>query len=200
MKSESASAGPAPEARFDGLIAAVLRGEQVPWPDAWRGRGEEVQFVDRTVYHGVAGLLAEAQSALASWPETVLASLKAQAVGQLVWEIRHRQVLGELLAALADAGIPALVLKGSAIAYDLYDRPATRARGDTDLLVETSRLADARRVVEIPGTVYLTLGIDPSFGSVSHLVGRKCYGDSLLNPLLPPRHCPCLMAECLTAL
>ena len=133
--------------RFDSLIAAALRGAPAPWPEQWREPGTEAEVVERAIYHGVAGLLAEAQGALASWPEAVQSSLKAQAVGQLVWEMRHRQVLGELLEAFADSGVPALVLKGSAIAYDLYDRPETRARGDTDLLVETARLADARRIL-----------------------------------------------------
>ena len=137
--------------RFDGPIAAVLRGEPAPWPEQWSDPGAEAEFVQRAIYHGVAGLLLEAEDALTPWPEAVLSSLKAQAVGQLAWEMRHREVLGDLLGAFADGGVPALVLKGSAIAYDLYDRPEARARGDTDLLVETARLADARRILADQG-------------------------------------------------
>jgi putative nucleotidyltransferase-like protein len=64
-----------------------------------------------------------------------------------MWELRHRIVLGEVLERLPADGISALLLKGSAIAYDLYDSPAIRERGDTDLLVAKGSREAARKVL-----------------------------------------------------
>lgn len=48
----------------------------------------------------------------------------------------------QALCALGDAGIRVLLLKGSALAYWLYDNPAQRTRCDLDILVED--IASAR--------------------------------------------------------
>jgi hypothetical protein len=47
----------------------------------------------------------------------------------------ERQVIGQVLRALAQAGVPALLLKGAALAYTVYPAPWIRARSDIDLLV-----------------------------------------------------------------
>jgi hypothetical protein len=64
-----------------------------------------------------------------------------------MWELSHRTVLVRLLDELARAKIVAILLKGTALAYDLYDEPATRARGDTDLLVDPADLAKVRNLL-----------------------------------------------------
>jgi len=46
--------------------------------------------------------------------------------------------LREVLAALAGAGLPVLLLKGAALAYTLYPEPHLRDRSDTDLLFPVS--------------------------------------------------------------
>ena len=52
-----------------------------------------------------------------------------------MWEMRYRQLPAELLGALADNELRALVIKDPAFAYDLYDEPAHRIRRDSDLWV-----------------------------------------------------------------
>jgi hypothetical protein len=68
-----------------------------------------------------------------------------------MWEIRHKIVVGQLLADLARYRITAIILKGTAFAYDLYRTPATRARGDTDLLVDRGNLTRTRRALAAIG-------------------------------------------------
>ena len=65
--------------------------------------------------------------------------------------MRHKPLLAALLHAFADAGITVLLLKGSALAYDLYAEPSARSRGDSDVLVASGDLDEARRVLARQG-------------------------------------------------
>ncbi|MEO5578109.1 MAG: nucleotidyltransferase family protein [Sphingomicrobium sp.] len=132
---------------IDQLLAAALRGEDARWPSGWSGSGRAAQITERIAYHGIAGLIAGEARRLGDWPADVLAGVREQAIALAMWELRHKAVLGELIAALADAKILALLLKGTALAYDLYPAPANRARGDTDLLIAESDLDPARSIL-----------------------------------------------------
>lgn len=59
----------------------------------------------------------------------------------------------EVVAALQDAGVPSVLLKGPTIARWLYTDGTPRPYGDTDLLVPDDRLADAETVLERIGHV-----------------------------------------------
>ena len=144
---------PERDACIDRLAAAVLRGERAEWPEAWRDPASQEAVVNRIAYHGVAGLLVEADQALLPWPETVRQSFKSEAVYRTFWEIRHHLVLSDLLNAFSGREIRSTVLKGTALAYDLYERPACRARGDTDLLVDCGQLNEAREILTELGFV-----------------------------------------------
>jgi hypothetical protein len=68
--------------------------------------------------------------------------------------VRHRhasqvraRVLGEVLAAYQEAGIPALVLKGAALSHLVYPEPGLRPMSDLDLLVPRSEVWRAGRVL-----------------------------------------------------
>ena len=74
----------------------------------------------------------------------------------------NASVLGQLLRSLADAGVCAILLKGTAVACDLYASPATPARGDSDLRVAPADLDRARSALQEQG--YL---LDPSGGVMS---------------------------------
>jgi hypothetical protein len=80
------------------------------------------------------------------WPAAILQRLRDQSVAQAMWEMRHQQVLTEVLAKLADIGIQPVLFKGTALAYSLYGNPVWRARGDTDLIISP---ADKARVVDV---------------------------------------------------
>lgn len=132
---------------IDRLLASALRGEDAGWPSDWSGSDQPARTTERITYHGIAGLLSEQAGQLDDWPAAVLAPVRDQALALAMWELRHQAVLGELLAALAGAKIVALLLKGTVLAYDLYPSSATRARGDTDLLIAASDLDAARSVL-----------------------------------------------------
>lgn len=117
------------------MLAAALCGAPFADSPAARAAAE---------YHGVAPLILARGSPQA-------AGLKDQARARAMWELRHRQVVSGLLAALDAAGAPALVIKGTALAYDLYPDPALRPRGDTDILIRAEHLTTARMVLAAQG-------------------------------------------------
>lgn len=105
-------------------------------------------LIERAHYHGIPGLLVGREAGTEGWPIEVLDALKNQALGLAMWEMRHKAVLTRLLDSLAQQGILAIILKGTALAYDLYEIPATRMRGDTDLLVARSDLPRTRQMFQ----------------------------------------------------
>ena len=108
------------------------------WPDDTEGGGR--RLLDRLHYHGLAGLLVHA-----GWPASIGAAIEREAVARAMWELRHRQVMARLLGALDKAKVPALLLKGTAYAYRLYDEPAF-LRGQTKRSLELSPI----RIVRAP--------------------------------------------------
>jgi hypothetical protein len=137
---------------IDTFLATMLRAEPAKWPAVWdKAVGSPV--LERISYHGIAGLLSANSAALSSWPEELRAEIRDDALGASMWELRHKVVLGELLERLATDGVGALLLKGTAVAYDVYDNPAVRLRGDTDLLVARPDRDAARKVLSDLGFV-----------------------------------------------
>lgn len=93
-------------------------------------------------YHGIGPLLLSRSGAAALMPE---------ARARAMWELRHRALLARLLAAFAAGGVAVLVIKGTALAYDLYPDPALRPRGDTDLLILPAARVQARAILAAQG-------------------------------------------------
>ncbi|MEE4153461.1 MAG: nucleotidyltransferase family protein [Erythrobacter sp.] len=141
-------------APIDGFLAACLRSRlgtaPLPsWPPQLDQRQREV--ASRVFFHGIALLLWEGDPIAAGWPEGLAQRLRQEAAGQCFWEQSEHQAIGGLLEAFADAGLAAVVLKGTALAYSLYRDPAMRRRGDTDVLIAPERMALARRVLRAAG-------------------------------------------------
>nr|WP_255670738.1 nucleotidyltransferase family protein [Cognatishimia sp. F0-27] len=109
------------------------------------------RLIDRMVYHGVLGCLVARADAHAVFPTALLAGMQETARGQAFWELGHHAALRRLMGALRDKGIKALALKGTALAYSVYDRPASRARGDTDLLVVPDDVAAVTEILLTQG-------------------------------------------------
>lgn len=132
---------PATPAPVD-LICAVLRGEAFDLPDEPEFANE---FVSGARYHGVLALLND--KALPEWPQSVREPLRQEAMAQAVWELRHLQLLGQLLERLTQVGVTPVIFKGTALAYGLYGTPALRSRGDTDFIIDTGALEQSRQVL-----------------------------------------------------
>lgn len=125
-----------PADRFlEHCVRCCLRGREMPgWPDALTPKAKVVS--NRIAYHGIALMLLEQHEALQNWPGEVVSQIEEEGRLQALWEISHQSAIANLIEALASKGITPFVLKGTAMAYSVYDEPAMRRRGDTDLLIE----------------------------------------------------------------
>lgn len=151
------------------LICAALRGERPCWP-AEANDSFAAFFLSRSAYHGVQALLhqrfhAEAGFFETAWPNTILDACKDSAIGQAMWEMRHQQLLRQVVATLTNSGVRPIFFKGTALAYDLYSSPHLRTRGDTDIIIPL----DAREKV---GAALESLGFTCWFGAKGDLVSH----------------------------
>lgn len=128
------------------LITEALRGERAPWP-ALAGEEFASRLIERATYHGVQQLLHDFLSPADHWPDSVRGALREESIARAMWELRHEQVLRQAIEALTAAGLPSVLIKGSALAYGLYPNPVLRTRGDTDLIVDPDKMRNADRVL-----------------------------------------------------
>ena len=124
--------------KIDELICATLRGDSHPWPAI--GDDEfAASFLVRSEYHGVQQLLDQrlqtAEGFELGWPKAVVDACRRAAILQAMWEVRHRELLNQVLARLSHSGVRPIVFKGTALAYDVYSCPFLRTRGDTDFII-----------------------------------------------------------------
>jgi hypothetical protein len=114
-------------------LRALLRGERALWPgDATAD--DAAKLLEALDQHGIVPLVyARLSSAGESWP--VHAALRDLAIRAAALESLRLADLRNVLDAFFAPGIRVLIIKGSALAYDVYDAPELRPRGDTDLLI-----------------------------------------------------------------
>jgi Uncharacterised nucleotidyltransferase len=128
-----------PEEVISARVAGALRerGGAMPPRREWRA------LVALAEEHGVLPLLAEAGAA-GGWDRQLVRSLRAAVAGQVALSIVRERELRRVLGSLSEAGIEALLFKGSHLAFSLYPAPDRRPHVDTDLLV---REGDRERVM-----------------------------------------------------
>lgn len=119
-------------------IKAALRGEVMPWPVLTPH--EVATLVD----HGVAPL---------AYRTARVPELRQDAIRAAALEPLRAGDLAEVLEALAKRDVEALVLKGGALAYEIYASPDLRPRGDCDLLIAETSIDVAREVLSAMGFV-----------------------------------------------
>lgn len=125
-------------------LRAALRGESAAWP-----ADLTAHEIEALIEHGVVPLV---------YGVVHLPQLRELAIRAAGVEPQRLADLREVLEALAKTGVDALLLKGSALAYEIYDAPEQRPRGDTDLLIPREALESTREAFaglgfeEIPGS------------------------------------------------
>ena len=132
---------------LDEFLAKTLRGESPAWAQMEQDECAPDVAVARVHLHGIALMLSALPEAMGDWPPAVQQAVLEEARTQQMWEVSHHQMVAALIERLASAGIAAVVMKGTALAYSVYDVPAMRRRGDTDLLVPESQLGQVREIL-----------------------------------------------------
>jgi hypothetical protein len=117
-------------ARFAAPLRDALSGARAAWPETVTR--EEQDVIEA---HGMLPMLYH----YSRLPELRDAALNAAAIESL-----RLTDLREVLAALASHGVVPLIVKGTALAYSIYDAPELRPRGDTDLLIGANELDRVR--------------------------------------------------------
>jgi hypothetical protein len=137
---------------FRAVAAAVATACQVPQPRRPAGAVDWPELVRLVARHKVAPLV-ERSGWLeqAGAPADARAAVADRARAHTVKTLRTLALQHEVLAALTDAGLEHLVLKGLVVAVDGYADPFARHAGDLDLLVRPDGVARAVRVLEDRG-------------------------------------------------
>ena len=101
--------------------------------------------------HGIGPLLQRAmreRGVLNAQPGAIRDELARLSREEALIEPFRREEAERTLDALAAAGVPAIVFKGTALAYACYPDPSLRPRLDTDLLIRRQDVDAASRVFE----------------------------------------------------
>ena len=131
-------------------LAAVMRGDE---PGAMPS--DEAVLLEAARAEGVLALCHHQLRRAPAWTacsETLREALTRHAYQAVAVELMRAAELRDVLAALAQADLPVLLLKGAALAYTLYPEPHLRDRCDTDLLLPSRDEAErACRVLQTLG-------------------------------------------------
>ncbi len=133
---------------IDGRLHQPLREALNGKPADWPAELTPVE-IEALLEHGVVPMV---------YRVSHLPQLRELAIRAAGVEPQRLADLREVVAALAERGIDSLILKGSALAYEIYDAPELRPRGDTDLLIAREALEATREALralgfqEIPGS------------------------------------------------
>jgi hypothetical protein len=84
-------------------------------------------------------------------PETITDEMRQVFLVSCVRSLHMEQQLLEIMEAFREQGVRALVLRGPALAFSLYEDPAMRPSGDLDLLVLPEQVVQARDILESLG-------------------------------------------------
>lgn len=133
---------------IDERLAAALRGEIVEWDEGPLDEEFFALFVERLRFHGIAALIDAKEANSRNWPEPLRKIIAEEVRLQRLWEDTHREVLLPVLARFAEAGIEAVVMKGTALAYQLYENPIMRPRGDTDVMIASEQRSRAAKILQ----------------------------------------------------
>jgi hypothetical protein len=126
------------------LLAGILRGEPT-----WAGvdRWDTHVLVAAADHHGVGPLVWQALHARRERQHGLYEALAAARHVDLTHEMLRGREIARMCAALDERGVPALLVKGAALAYSLYPEPWLRPRVDTDILVAHESVGAADRVL-----------------------------------------------------
>ncbi len=136
-------------------LRALLSGNAAKWigaPDEdWRTSDALNAIWSRLEVHGLFVLLHANSGLLTNWPDRMVEAIAEEARITGLWESTHAAALTRLLKALEAANIEAVLMKGTALAYSIHGEPASRRRGDSDLIIRPPDRERARSVLTACG-------------------------------------------------
>lgn len=135
------------DAAIDARIAAWLR-QGTPDPSVFTA--DRRRLLHRIDLNSAGPLLA-LRTAPDDLPDDLAQALRQRLIAREMWEEQHKRLLTQALDALTQAGLRPILMKGTALAYSHYPRPAARVRGDSDILIEEDGRDHAFEALERAG-------------------------------------------------
>lgn len=156
-----AAALPPVPSPFRETLRETAGGRSAAWPLV-ATPDDDRAFSEAMALHGMAPMLYQrAAIAGAAWPASVLETLRSAALLAAAAEPLRLQDLALLLEAFQANALDVLVIKGSALAHQIYPTPEQRPRADTDLLVRRSEAERARALLRSLGYAGRVTSGDP---------------------------------------
>ncbi|HLB45340.1 MAG TPA: nucleotidyltransferase family protein [Candidatus Limnocylindrales bacterium] len=116
-------------------LAALLAGEPVEWEAVGLTPAEFLAFCEEEDATSLLHHRLSLQDARGGWPPGLRDLLAREARAAAARELLRQRETTRVLDALAAHDVRPILLKGTPLAYTIYDTPACRPRSDTDLLV-----------------------------------------------------------------
>jgi hypothetical protein len=134
-------------------LAPFLAGAASTWLDLRISADDLIAICDTEelsplIHHRLAG-----SGVGGGWPDALRESLAERARVHAGEELLRGAETRRVVDALASADVLPILIKGTPLAYTVYDAPALRARSDTDLLIAATDVDCARRVMASLGYV-----------------------------------------------
>lgn len=123
------------------LLAAAVRRDATP-PSGWLEAASSDELLDVAAAHRVTPALTRYVAGLPGTPAALATRLRSARTEQVVRHLTTLGDLGPLGAALDDAGIAWVVVKGPVAAATLWPAPDMRDYLDLDVVVDPRRLGD----------------------------------------------------------
>ena len=134
-------------------LATLLKGQEVPWSAI---HVTPAELLEACAEQDLTGLVHQRVNDLrpgSDWPKGLREDLAGRARGEAARELLRRREIASVLDALDSRGVRPVLLKGTPLAYTVYDVPGSRPRGDTDLLVRREQVDTIRHVMSGLGYV-----------------------------------------------
>jgi hypothetical protein len=134
-------------ARTTAALAALLKDQDIPW-DALRIAPAEL--LEACAEEELTSLVHQSlhrRRRETDWPEDVREGLAREARADAARELLRQREIVSALDALAAEGLHPILMKGTPLAYSVYEIPSARPRLDTDLLVPREQVDAVRRVM-----------------------------------------------------
>lgn len=128
------------------LLAALASGDDEAVPTLAAAVPEEAwpALLETIRRHGLTPLLSDLLDPAAdACPVNVLRALRTHRDLAMLWHRIQMTDLSAILMVLCQAGIPHILLKGTALGLMVYRKPWQRLVGDTDLLVPAAQVREA---------------------------------------------------------
>ena len=135
-------------AHYPAGLIATLSGGRSRFSDLGVTRDELLALCDREDLRGLLFCRVGASGNCADWPAEIRDELAHHTRDETAREMLRREEIASVLSALTAAGVQPIVLKGTALAYTVYDTPIARPRLDTDVLIDPATRREARGVLE----------------------------------------------------